>query len=156
MGCSPHVTQPLPSPPIPASADVPYPRSHFLRSPRTPKLGSGLLGPLTSEHLIRRARLIWGLSSGEAGVATEQPSFNSPLPPLVGPDHVTRKSGSSLYFPSWLRGNFVTEWAGAALLRRRLKITGIFKAAEESQDKQRLDSLPPDRSSFLPLGLAPS
>lgn len=42
-----------------------------------------------------------------------------------------------------------------ALLRRRLKITGIFKAAEESQGRQRLDSLPPDRSSLLPRKSAP-
>lgn len=37
-----------------------------------------------------------------------------------------------------------------SLLRRWLKITCIFKAAEESQDRQRLDSLPPGRSSLSP------
>lgn len=39
----------------------------------------------------------------------------------------------------------------SSLLRRRLKITGIFKAAVESRGRHRLDSLPAGRSSRFPL-----
>ncbi|KAI9524672.1 hypothetical protein NQZ68_016681 [Dissostichus eleginoides] len=126
-------------PPTPLSADVPYPHSHFLRSSRTP-ISALVVLPLTSEHLIKTDCLFWpaeGLklwgkavlseSVGWCGceAANQAPSTplirSSPLPLLVG-----------------------RRWA---LLRRWLKITGIFKAAEESQGRQRLDSLPPGRSS---------
>lgn len=62
--------------------------------------------------------------------------------------HVIRKSGSPP-FPLLTERKYCNRggrhWA---LLRRWLKITGIFKAAEESQGRQRLDSLPPGRSSL--------
>lgn len=82
---------------------------------------------------------------------------SSPLPLLLllfrlpGLHHVTRKSGS-LPLPLLTERKYCNRrgrrWA---LLRRRLKITGIFKAAEESQGRQRLDSLPPGRSSLSSL-----
>lgn len=82
---------------------------------------------------------------------------SSPLPLLLllfwlpGLRHVTRKSGS-LPLPLLTERKYCNRrgrrWA---LLRRRLKITGIFKAAEESQGRQRLDSLPPGRSSLSSL-----
>lgn len=64
--------------------------------------------------------------------------------------HVTRKCGSPP-FPLLTERKYCSRGGRRwALLRRRLKITGIFKAAEESQGRQRLDSLPPGRSSLLP------
>lgn len=67
--------------------------------------------------------------------------------------HVTRKCGSPS-FPLLSERKYCNRGGRRwALLRRRLKITGIFKAAEESQGRQRLDSLPPGRSSLLLLSL---
>lgn len=67
--------------------------------------------------------------------------------------HVTRKCGSPP-FPLLTERKYCNRGGRRwALLRRWLKITGIFKAAEESQGRQRLDSLPPGRSSLSPLSL---
>lgn len=102
-----------------------------------------------------------------AGVGMRQPTKLPLLPSFALPNspscmslvcltelyHVTRKCGSPP-FPLLTERKYCNRrgrrWA---LLRRRLKITGIFKAAEESQGRQRLDSLPPGRSSLLPLRL---
>lgn len=63
--------------------------------------------------------------------------------------HVTRKRGSPP-FPLLTERKYCNRGGRRwALLRSRLKITGIFKSAEESQGRQRLDSLPPGRSSLL-------
>lgn len=102
-----------------------------------------------------------------AGVGMRQPtelpllpSFARPHFPccmslirLPEPHHVTRKCGSPP-FPLLTERKYCNRGGRRwALLRRWLKITGIFKAAEESQGRQRLDSLPPGRSSLLPLSL---
>lgn len=101
-----------------------------------------------------------------AGVGMRQPtqlpllpSFALPhLPPSLNliqlPEcHVTRKCGSPP-FPLLTERKYCNRGGRRwALLRRWLKITGIFKAAEESQGRQRLDSLPPGRSSLLPRSL---
>lgn len=72
---------------------------------------------------------------------------------LPGLHHVTRKCGSPP-LPLLTERQYCQRGGRRwALLRRWLKITGIFKAAEESQGRQRLDSLPPGRSSRLPLSL---
>lgn len=69
---------------------------------------------------------------------------------LIWLHHVTRKSGSSP-FPLLTERKYCKRGGRRwAVLRRWLKITGIFKAAEETQGRQRLDSLPPGRSSLLP------
>lgn len=146
MGCWPRVTQPRP----PHVCRCAVPTLSLPPQLADAKLGSGLLGPLS---LGLRGSASSGRLRG-AELRRRWRGYPAAPPRFLGPDHVTGKSDSSLHFPSWLRGNFVTEGAGAATLRRRLKITGIFKAVEESRDKQRLDSLPPGRSSFLPL--APS
>lgn len=60
--------------------------------------------------------------------------------------HVTRKHGSPP-FPLLTERKYCNRGGRRwALLRSWLKITGIFKAAEESQGRQRLDSLSPGRS----------
>lgn len=101
-----------------------------------------------------------------AGVGMRQPtqlpllpSFALPhLPPSLNliqlPErHVTRKCGSPP-FPLLTERKYCNRGGRRwALLRCWLKITGIFKAAEESQGRQRLDSLPPGRSSLLPRSL---
>lgn len=51
------------APPSPTSADVPYPRSHFLRSWRTP---SSALVSLALWRLIERLRLLWLAEGGWA------------------------------------------------------------------------------------------
>lgn len=74
---------------------------------------------------------------------------------------MTRKHGSPP-FPLLTEGKYCNRGGRRwALLRSWLKITGIFKAAEESQGRQRLDSLSPGRSSLFLLsrflaGFSPS
>lgn len=122
------------------------------------------LWPLTSVHLIKTDCLIWP-AGGRCGyeAANRAPSplliHSSPLPLLFllfGCLGCIMWPGSvaPLHFPLLTERKYCNRrgrrWA---LLRRWLKITGIFKAAEESQGRQRLDSLPPGRSSLLPLSL---
>ncbi|TWW66634.1 hypothetical protein D4764_20G0006660 [Takifugu flavidus] len=77
VGCCLTSRSPSPPPPVPTLSLPPQLTDA--------KLGSGLLGPLTSEHLIRTERLIWpgraGPSSRAAGVAPEQPPPPPPHPP---------------------------------------------------------------------------
>lgn len=101
-----------------------------------------------------------------AGVGMRQPTQLPLLPSFAFPHllpslnliqlpecHVTRKCGSPP-FPLLTERKYCNRGGRRwALLRRWLKITGIFKAAEESQGRQRLDSLPPGRSSLLPRSL---
>lgn len=84
------------------------------------------------------------------------PNFPSCVSLLRLPElrHMTRKCGSPP-FPLLTERKYCNRGGRRwALLRRRLKITGIFKAAEESQGRQRLDSLPPGRSSLFPLSFS--
>lgn len=162
-----HRARPL----IPLSADVLYPHSHFLRSSQTPISAEVLFGRwrlniwLKTECLIRHP----GCQGGRrwvnvwAGAGTRPAAVQAPSPPLSPSSvglillpvlyHVTRKCGSPS-FPLLAERKYCNRggcrWA---LLRRGLKITGIFKAAEESQDRQRPDSLPPGWSSLLPLSV---
>lgn len=80
------------------------------------------------------------------------PCWISPLR-LPALRHVIRKCGSHPFPLLTERKHCNRGGRRWALLRRWLKITGIFKAAEESQGRQRLDSLPPGRSSLLPRNL---
>jgi len=130
---------------------------------------------LTSEHLIKTNCLIWPAEGVklwrrealhkcvgwcEYEAAYQAPPFAFPNFPscmslirLSGLHHVTRKRGSPP-FPLLTERKYSNRGGRRwALLRRQLKITGIFKAAEESQGRQRLDSLSPGRSSLLLLSL---
>lgn len=169
--------------PSPLSADVLYPLSHFRCSVQTPITALVFRGSWRPSIWLKQA-----FSSGSQPKAwrrevpsecvgwCERGASHALLfsPPTLDVSYLAPWSSTcdqEAWLPSFSlplalqKGNSPREGGGRwALLRCWLKITGIFKAAEESQGKQKLDSLPPGWSSpcfslfppsFLPLLFKP-